>query len=172
MSQQKTVLITGCSDGGIGSALVKAFQSKGLRVFGTARTVSKMTSLEQLPSVTLLPLDVTSSASIDAAVNEVKKETNGTLDYLINNAAINQYYPALDLDIAEAKRMFDTNYWGVLEVTQKFAPLLIAKKGTVISVSSIAAHANIPYCSKFALLSLQTRRLHTKKLEYRYSSRV
>ncbi|KAI7975038.1 hypothetical protein EIK77_001898 [Talaromyces pinophilus] len=128
MPQQKTVLITGCSDGGIGSALAKAFQSKGVHVFATARTVSKMTSLEQLPSVKLLSLDVTSSSSIDAAVDAVRKETNGTLDYLINNAAINQYYPALDLDIAEAKRMFDTNYWGALEVTQKFAPLLIPKK--------------------------------------------
>ncbi|GAM33639.1 hypothetical protein TCE0_011r00693 [Talaromyces pinophilus] len=150
MPQQKTVLITSCSDGGIGSALAKAFQSKGVHVFATARTVSKMTSLEQLPSVKPLSLDVTSSSSIDAAVDAVRKETNGTLDYLINNAAINQYYPALDLDMVEAKRMFDTNYWGALEVTQKFAPLLIPKKGTVISVSSISAHANIPYCSALA----------------------
>lgn len=148
MSQQKTVLITGCSDGGIGSALAKAFQSHGLRVFATARTVSKMTSLENLPSVTLLSLDVTSSASINAAVDAVTKQTNGTLDYLINNAAINQYSPALDIDIGEAKKMFDTNYWGALEVTQKFAPLLLAKKGTIVSISSISAHANIPYCSK------------------------
>lgn len=63
-----------------------------------------MASLEQLPSVTLLPLDVTSSPSIDAAVEAVKRETNGTLDYLINNAAINQYSPALDIDIAQAKK--------------------------------------------------------------------
>ncbi|RAO73384.1 uncharacterized protein BHQ10_009396 [Talaromyces amestolkiae] len=150
MAQQKTVLITGCSDGGIGSALAKAFQSQGLRVFATARTVSKMASLEQLPSVTLLPLDVTSSASIDAAVDAVKKETNGSLDYLINKAAINQYLPALDTNIAEAKHMFDTNYWGALETTQKFSALLIAKKGTIVSVSSISAHANIPYCSVLA----------------------
>jgi NAD(P)-dependent dehydrogenase (short-subunit alcohol dehydrogenase family) len=148
MSQQKTVLITGCSDGGIGSALAKAFQSHGLRVFATARTLAKMASLEQLPSVTLLPLDVTSSPSIDAAVEAVKRETNGTLDYLINNAAINQYSPALDIDIAQAKKMFDTNYWGALEVTQKFSPLLIAKKGTIVGISSISAHANIPYCSE------------------------
>lgn len=158
MAQQKTVLVTGCSDGGIGSALVKAFQSHGLHVFATARTVSKMASLEQLPSVTLLPLDVTSSASIDAAVEAVKRETNGSLDYLVNNAAINQYSPALDVDIGEAKRMFDTNYWGALEVTQKFAPLLIAKKGTVVSISSISAHANIPYCSKYIVLFLIPRK--------------
>lgn len=148
MSQQKTVLITGCSDGGISSALAKAFQSHGLRVFATARTLAKMASLEQLPSVTLLPLDVTSYPSIDAAVEVVKRETNGTLDYLINNAAINQYSPALDIDIAQAKKLFDTNYWVALEVTQKFAPLLIAKKGTIVGISSISAQANIPYCSE------------------------
>lgn len=148
MAHQKTVLITGCSDGGIGSALAKAFQSQGLLVFATARTVSKMKSLEQLPSIRLLPLDVTSSASIDAAVDAVKKETNGKLDYLINNAATNQYFPVLDTNIAEAKQMFDTNYWGALETTEKFSPLLIAKKGTIVSISSISAHANIPYCSE------------------------
>ena len=138
MAHQKTVLITGCSDGGIGSTLAKAFQSQGLLVFATARTVSKMKSLEQLPSIRLLPLDVTSSASIDAAVDAVKKETNGKLDYLINNAATNQYFPVLDTNIAEAKQMFDTNYWGALETTEKFSPLLIAKKGTIVSVSSIS----------------------------------
>jgi 1-acylglycerone phosphate reductase len=148
MSHQKSVLITGCSDGGIGSSLAKAFQSHGLRVFATARTVSTMLSLEELPAVTLLSLDVTSSTSIDAAVEAVKRETNGTLDYLVNNAAVNQYSPVLDVDISQAKRMFDTNYWGALEVTQKFAPLLIASQGTVVSISSISAHANIPYCSK------------------------
>lgn len=148
MSQQKNVLITGCSDGSIGSALAKAFQSQGLRVFATARTVSKMASLEQLPSVTLVPLDVTSSTSIAAAAEAVKQKTDGKLDYLVNNAAINQYFPALDIDISQAKGMFDANYWGALEVTQKFAPLLIARKGTIVSISSISAHGNIPYCSK------------------------
>ena len=147
MSQTRTVLITGCSDGGIGSALAKTFQSHGLHVFATARSVSRMASLEQLPSVTLLSLDVTSSASIAATVEEVKRNTKGTLDFLVNNAAINQYSPVLDIDIGEAKSMFDTNYWGALEVTQKFAPLLIASKGTIVSISSISAHANIPYCS-------------------------
>ena len=150
MSRQKTVLITGCSDGGIGSALAKTFQSHGLHVFATARTLSKMASLEQLPSVTLLPLDVTSSTSIAAAVEAVKLETDGMLDYLVNNAAISRYSPVLDIDTSEAKRMFDTNYWGALEVTQKFAPLIIATKGTIVSISSISAHANIPYCSKWS----------------------
>jgi NAD(P)-dependent dehydrogenase (short-subunit alcohol dehydrogenase family) len=107
-----------------------------------------MASLAQLPAVTLLSLDVTSSTSIAAAVEAVKRDTHGKLDYLVNNAAINQYSPALDVDIDQAKRMFDTNYCGTLEVTQKFSPLLIAGKGTVVGISSISAHANIPYCSK------------------------
>lgn len=145
---QKTVLITGCSDGGIGSSLAQVFQSRGLHVFATARTVSKMTYLEPLSSITLLPLDVTSSTNIDATVEAVKAKTDGKLDYLVNNAGINQYTPVLDIDINEAKKMFDTNYWGALEVTQKFSPLLIASKGTIVSISSLSAHANIPYCGK------------------------
>ena len=89
MSPQQTVLITGCSDGCIGSALAKSFQSRGFCVFATARESSKMTSLKNLPSITLLGLDVTSSTSIAAAVEVVKEQTGGTLDYLVNNAAIN-----------------------------------------------------------------------------------
>lgn len=129
----------------------------------TARDVSKMASLRDISSVTLLALDVTSSTSITAAVESIKAEGDGTLDYLVNNAAINQSYPALDVDVNVAKNVFDTNYWGALEVIQKLCPLLIASKGTIVSISSISAHANIPYCSK----SLLSHNLHSSKSKRR-----
>lgn len=48
--------------------------------------------------------------------------------------------PLLDTDISKAKKMFDVNIWGLLAVTQQFSPLLIASKGTLLNVASIAAY--------------------------------
>lgn len=84
---EKSVLITGCSAGGLGDALAQAFHAKGFCVFATARTQSKISHLESLGMNTLL-LDVNDPDSISAAVEKVKTATNGSLDILINNSAI------------------------------------------------------------------------------------
>lgn len=85
MTRTKTVLITGCSPGGAGHALAKAFHNKGLRVFATARNPSKIQSLMDL-GIETLQLDVTDEKSICEAVEQVSKLTNGTLDFLVSNA--------------------------------------------------------------------------------------
>lgn len=82
----KSVLITGCTDEGIGSAMAITFAQRGLLVFAAARKLSKMTKLANLPNVRLLELDVTDTAQIRSAVELVRKETGGKLDYLVNNA--------------------------------------------------------------------------------------
>jgi 1-acylglycerone phosphate reductase len=81
----KTVLITGCSEGGIGDALAQVFHRKGLRVFATARNLSKIEHLKKMGLETL-PLDVTDAASIKAVVESIKSITGGTLDILVNNS--------------------------------------------------------------------------------------
>jgi 1-acylglycerone phosphate reductase len=82
---QKTVLITGCSEGGIGDALAKAFHKKGLRVFATARNLAKTEHLKAL-RLDVLPLDVVNEESIKKAVESVRTATGGTLDILVNNS--------------------------------------------------------------------------------------
>lgn len=82
---QKTVLITGCSAGGIGDALAMEFQRKGLRVFATARNLAKVEHLKAL-GLDILPLDVVDENSIKRAVASVRKATGGTLDILVNNS--------------------------------------------------------------------------------------
>lgn len=144
----KSVLITGCSEGGIGGALAEAFQERGLHVFATARTPSKMPNLAKRPNVTILTLDVTVQSSITAAVEAVKAYTGGTLDYLVNNSGCGLFMPVLDVEIAQAKRLFDTNLWGALDVTQQFAPLLIAAGGTLVNINSITTHVYCPWISK------------------------
>ncbi|KAI0910536.1 hypothetical protein F4824DRAFT_494462 [Ustulina deusta] len=137
---QKTVLITGCSDGGIGASLAAEFQLRGLRVFATARDPSKMASLAAL-GIETLALDVTSDSSIEQAVAVVQEKLNNNsngndkpstdqeprkrLDLLINNAGVNYVLPFSDTKISDLRRVFDTNVIGSLAVTQAFIPLMM-----------------------------------------------
>ncbi|KAF9894390.1 hypothetical protein FE257_007893 [Aspergillus nanangensis] len=143
-----TVLITGCSAGGIGSALVEDFHARGLHVFATARSLAKMAHLESLPHVTLLELDVESSTSIAAAVETITSKTGAKLDYLVNNSGINLNYPALDTDLEYARRMFEVNFWGAVNVVQAFAPLMVARgSGTIVNNASLAGAMHTPWGS-------------------------
>lgn len=84
MSQQ-TVLITGCSAGGLGYGLSVAFHARGLRVLATARNPTKMEGLRHL-GIETLTLDVLDTNSITNCVEQVRDLTGGKLDILVNNA--------------------------------------------------------------------------------------
>lgn len=149
----RCALITGCSAGGIGSALVEELHAQGLRVYATARSLSKMSHLEKLPNVTLLTLDVVDPASIAAAVDTVRQDLasrGASLDIVVNNAGQSHVYPILDTSIEDAKRVFDVNLWGVMAVTQAFIPLLRdAKNGsTLVNVCSLSCFLNAPWMGK------------------------
>lgn len=94
---QKTVLITGSSEGGIGDALAKAFHKKGLRVFATARNLAKVQHLKDM-GIEILKLDVVDATSIKEVVEEVKTRTGGTLDILVNNSGAGKYSSAVRQD--------------------------------------------------------------------------
>jgi len=141
--QLKTVLITGCSTGGIGHAQAKAFQHQGYHVFATVRDLSTASDLSKLPNVSVLKLDVHSQTSITSCRDTIAQDTNGKLDVLVNNAGIESQSPLLDADIAAAKELYDVNVWGPLLVTQAFAPLLIRSKGIIVNQSSIDAALNM-----------------------------
>ncbi|KAK7748700.1 hypothetical protein SLS53_000722 [Cytospora paraplurivora] len=137
--QKKTVLISGCSDGGIGSALAKAFHTAGYHVIATARNTDKMKSLVSL-GIETLALDVTSQASVDAAAGKVSQ-----LDVLVNNAGAEYLMPVVDIDIADAKSLFDLNFWGHLSVIQAFIPLLLKSKGLIVNHTSVGASTMLPF---------------------------
>jgi 1-acylglycerone phosphate reductase len=140
-----TVLITGCSDGGIGSALALTFHQRNFHVFATARDTTKMSALKDLANVTLLILDITTQDTIQAAVDEVASKTGGTLNFLVNNAAHNHFMPILDEDIEKTKELFDTNVWGPLRVTQAFASLILKAKGAFVFMTSISGYGTTPW---------------------------
>ncbi|KAI1821340.1 dehydrogenase with different specificitie [Xylaria intraflava] len=146
----KTVLVTGCSAGGIGAAIALALAQRGHHVFATARTVSKISpDLSQLTNVTPLQLDVTSSDSVAKAAEAVSASGRG-LDILINNAGAGYAMPVLDVDISKAQKLYEVNVWGPLRTVQAFAKQLIASRGRIVNVSTVAAIINVPWISTYA----------------------
>jgi len=135
---QKTILITGTNPGGIGNSLAREFHARGLKVFATARNTSAITDLSNL-GITTLALEVTSPESITALRDDIARLTNGKLDYLVNNAGRNYTVPATEVDLSEVRNLFEVNVFAVMAICQAFVPLLIAAKGTIVQIGSLAA---------------------------------
>ncbi|WQF79073.1 Putative short-chain dehydrogenase/reductase SDR, NAD(P)-binding domain superfamily [Colletotrichum destructivum] len=137
-ANMKTVLITGCTPGGIGHALAKEFHGKGLHVIATARRPEVLKDLSDL-GLTTLPLDVTNAESIAACKKNVTELTGGRLDFLVNNAGLTHTVPATDIDMDEVRQTFETNVFGVMAMVQAFVPLLIPARGLIIMISSLSS---------------------------------
>jgi 1-acylglycerone phosphate reductase len=141
---KRTVLITGCSDGGTGAELAKAFHRLDFHVYATARNTSKMRSLQEL-GIQLLPLDVQSKSSIDACVAQIPR-----LDILVNNAGASYTMPITDLSLEKAKDIFDLNVWTQIAVIQAFLPLLIKSPRAIIANhTSIGTDMSVPFQSVY-----------------------
>jgi len=161
-----TVLITGCSDGGLGSALAVAFHKTGWHVIATARNPNKMSSVASL-GITTLTLDVLDQASIEscvAQVNDTNINPSGVLDILVNNAGSTYLMPLADISLKLARELYDLNVWSYIAVTQAFLPTLrqsIRPGGAVVvNQTSMAAGIPIPwqgvYNSSKAALAMLT----------------
>ncbi|KAM3522884.1 hypothetical protein NHJ13051_005409 [Beauveria bassiana] len=137
-SSQKTVLITGCTPGGIGHALALQFHAANYHVIATARRAEVLDELAAM-GMSAVSLDVTSSASIEKCKAQVAEITGGTLDILVNNAGLLYMLPATDIDMDGVRSTFETNVFGVMAMCQAFIPLLIPARGLVLQISSISA---------------------------------
>ncbi|KAH6632415.1 hypothetical protein F5144DRAFT_573995 [Chaetomium tenue] len=135
---QKTVLITGCTPGGIGHALCMEFHAKGVHVIATARNPAVLSEMAAI-GMTTLALDVTKEDSIKTCHDEVSKLTGGKLDILVNNAGRTHTHPATDLSIPDVRETFETNVFGVMAMCAAFSDLLITSHGLIINIASLAA---------------------------------
>ncbi|KAJ7873146.1 NAD-P-binding protein [Mycena olivaceomarginata] len=158
MSEKRTVLITGCTDGGIGSALAKEFHSRGFRVFATSRRLETMKQLSKI-GIETLALDVTQSDDIRRTKENISTRTGGKLDILINNAhiviseshAVAVHEAAVsDVDMSDVRGLFETNVFAAICMVQEFLPLLIASgKGCVVNNGSIMGVLPVPLTSTY-----------------------
>lgn len=135
---EKFVLITGCSQGGLGFALAEAFQQSGFHVFATVRSPEKAGRLLDQANVEVLELDVKSADLIAACVQRIAARTGGRLDILVNNSGTAMFGPLAHAPLDEAKNLYDVNVWGTLAVAQAFLPMLIQSHGVMLNIASIA----------------------------------
>lgn len=134
------VLITGCSDGGMGAALAIAFHEAGLDVYATARDTRKMRKLASM-GINTLAMDVQSESSIATCVAQMS-----SLDILVNNAGALNRMPIVDTTLSDAKELFDLNVWSYIAITQAFLPLLLeSPNGMVVNHTSTQVDVVLPF---------------------------
>jgi len=136
--------VTGANRG-LGLAFAKELLRRGAsKVYAGVRNPESV----DIPGVVAIRLDVTDPASAAAAASQA-----GDVTLLVNNAGIAQLVPsALDASHADvARRIFDTNYFGVLHVTQAFAPVLSANGGgAIVNILSDASWLTYPFLAPYA----------------------
>jgi 1-acylglycerone phosphate reductase len=114
-----------------------------LRVFATARDAKNIDDLAAL-GIETLDLVVDDEESVKTCCSEVEKRLGDKgLDFLVNNAGRNYTVPATEIDLGEARKTFETNFFAVISMCQAFLPLLMKAKGTIVMIGSVAGI--IPY---------------------------
>lgn len=136
----KVVLITGGSSG-IGKSIGEYLCSKNFTVYGTSRNPK---SIEN-HSFPLIALNVNDVKSINSAVKEViTKEKR--LDILINNAGMGITGPIEDTPTDEMRRVFDTNFFGAIDVMKAVLPQMRKQQsGIIFNITSIAGYMGLPF---------------------------
>src|SRR4029077_5762306 len=109
------VLITGCSSG-IGRAAALSLHQAGFTGYATARATRALTDLSAR-GLRTLALDVTDEESMTTAVAAVEADA-GAVAVVINNAGFGLYGPVEQLPMAEIRRQFETNFFGLVRLTQ------------------------------------------------------
>jgi NAD(P)-dependent dehydrogenase (short-subunit alcohol dehydrogenase family) len=154
---KQNVLITGASSG-IGKATAWLFAEEGFRVFGTSRREHP-----DEDGVEMLELDVRSDDSAQRCVREVLTRA-GQIDVLINNAGIEHVEIAEETAMEDARAVFETNFFGVVRMTNAVLPDMRAhRQGRIINVGSLAAWVGEPgeafYSASKAALARYTEAL-------------
>ena len=141
----KTAMITGAT-AGFGAAAVRRFASAGWRVIATGRRADRLKKLVEefgTDKVFTLAFDMRKPEAIEAALATLP-ESFRKIDLLINNAGLALgTAPAQKADLAQWNQMIETNVTGLVTITHKLLATLIAQKGAIINISSVAA--SYPY---------------------------
>jgi len=142
---KKVWLVTGCSTG-FGRKLALRLIEEGYPVVVTARNPETLSELAAGREDQVLPLrlDVTDAQQIEAAVAAASAKF-GRIDVLVNNAGIG-YFASVEESLEdETRKMFEINFWGLMQMTQAVLPLMREQQsGHIINFSSIGGLASFP----------------------------
>ncbi|MBC8163167.1 MAG: SDR family NAD(P)-dependent oxidoreductase [Roseiflexaceae bacterium] len=152
----RTALITGASSG-IGAAAATTLAQHGWTVYATARRTEALAALAA-SGLHTLPLDVTDDQSMIAAVEQIES-THGAVDLLVNNAGFGVNGPVEELAMADIRRQFETNVFGLVRMSQLVLPGMRRKRsGRIINIGSVGGTFTTPgagayHASKWAVES-------------------
>jgi NAD(P)-dependent dehydrogenase (short-subunit alcohol dehydrogenase family) len=139
----KTILITGSSSG-IGKTIAAYFQAMGWNVAATMRNPEEETELTELESIKCIRLDVTDEDSIKSAIDETIAAFGG-IDVIVNNAGYGTIGPFEAASREQIQRQFDTNVFGLMNVTRAILPYFRNKRsGIIINIASAGGRMTWP----------------------------
>ena len=147
-AERETVLITGATDG-LGKAAALLLAERGYRVFAAGRSAEKRAQLDALArqrkfSLESLEMDVCNDRSVQTAVASVYQKA-GAIDVLVNNAGLVYVGAVEDLRMEDWRRQFETNFFGVIRVTQAVLPeMRERRKGRILMMSSVSGFVTAP----------------------------
>ena len=140
----KIVLITGASSG-FGKIIAEKLSDEGYTVYGTSRNPNKYPSPKKYK---LLKYDITSFKESSNLVERILKEKK--IDILINNAGIGFSGPVEEISIKDVKNVFDTNFFGQIDLIQNVLPIMRKNNyGLILNITSIAGFHGIPFVSTY-----------------------
>ena len=144
--KNKTTLVTGVSSG-IGREIAQLLAARGARVFGTVRDPK---SARPIHGVEIVRMDVTDDASVREAVQGIVRKA-GPVQILVNNAGYALTGALEETSIEEARHQFETNFFGVLRVTNAVLPeMRQAGYGRIVNISSVVGFIPAPYMGIYA----------------------
>jgi len=144
---ERTIAIVTGASSGIGQATAERLAVAGYKVYGTSRRGAQSGQR----SFEMLPLDVTSDASVEAAVTEVMR-VEGHIDLLVNNAGFGVAPAgAEESSIDQARSIFDTNFFGIVRMTRAVVPHMRRHgSGRIINIGSVLGFLPMPYGALYA----------------------
>ena len=163
MTMEKIAVVTGSSSG-IGFETSLALAREGYFTYATMRDLSKAEEIKKISEDEALPLkvielDVDNEQSAEKAIKSIIDE-KGRIDVLVNNAGWGLWGTAEDVSLDEFREQFETNFFSVVRIIQKVAPVMRKQgSGNIVNISSVAGRIGFPVStayisSKFALEGL------------------
>jgi len=158
--EKKNVIITGASSG-IGKALVYEYYKRGYQITMAARNREAMEEIAKdldpgQKDIFLIKTDVTSEADCKNLI-EKSVARFGKIDILINNAGISMRALFNDLHLDVMRKVMDVNFWGTVYCTKFAMPHLLATKGSLVGVISIAGYLGLPARSAYSVSKYAVR---------------
>ncbi len=141
--KQKVVIITGASSG-IGLATAELFAQKGYRTYGLSRRKQGRTDFIEIQA------DVNDEESVKSAIASILKEQD-QIDILVNNAGFAMVGATEENSIAQVKAIFETNFFGVVRMTNAVLPTMRKQRsGRILHIGSIVGLIPSPYMSYYS----------------------